>query len=151
LLKWLLLGLAVLLLVLVVLMGWIGGTRSGLNFAWSLLAPRLPETLAVADIEGRLIGPLTLTGVKIDNDKKHIVVDELQIVWRAFDLLSANPHVENVSLRGVQYAVKQPSEEESTLLPMLKPMMPPLEIHVDRLDLDDVTATLAPGDEPIVL
>ena len=61
--KWTLLVLLVLVIVLMGLIAWVATTRSGLDFAWGQIGPRLPDGIEVASVEGRLIGPLEVRGV----------------------------------------------------------------------------------------
>src|SRR5699024_9378655 len=130
--------------------------RSGLDFAWSLIAPRLPDTVAVASVEGRLTGPLTVSGIKVDNASMHVAVERVHLEWRVSDLLSATVHVEQLAVRGVQYAAKAtapepPPEEESEPFALPDAIRLPVQIQVDQVAIDDVSVTSSPGAEPVVL
>ena len=44
------------------LLGWVAGTESGLQFVWQRVASRLPEGVEIEALEGRLGGPLVISG-----------------------------------------------------------------------------------------
>lgn len=155
-LKWLLVGLCTLLVVVVVLTGWVVGTRSGLNFAWSLVEPLLPPSIEVASVEGRLIGPLTVTGVVVDTASMHASVKRIHLEWQAADLLARTIHIGQLSVSGVDYQAKATAPEpepepegEPFSLPQAIDL--PVHVRVERLKLASVSVSLAPDAEPIVL
>lgn len=150
LLKWLMATVGVLLLVTVLLVAWVAGTRSGLDFAWSLVQPRLPDSMAVAQIEGRLTGPLTITGVMLDTDTMHVAVDRIHLEWRMSDLLSGTLHVEQLAVEGVRYTGK-PSESKPSPAEDDEPFALPVNVRLDELTVEDVRVMSTPEAEPFVL
>ncbi len=155
--KWTLLILLLLILIVLGLVGWVATTRSGLDFAWGQIGPRLPEGIEVASIKGRLIGPLEVRGVKVETDTMDLSVNAVDLDWTAKELLSRSVHVKNLAVRGVDYTVtkiveaepepEQPSEPFS--LPEAIDL--PVTVQIDRVALDDISATTAPEAEPFVV
>ncbi|HLQ85455.1 MAG TPA: translocation/assembly module TamB domain-containing protein [Salinisphaeraceae bacterium] len=143
-----------LLLLLALLVGWVAGTRSGLDFAWSLLAPRLPDSIAVGTVEGRLLGPLTVTDVAIDNDSMQIAVERIHLQWQPAELLHATVHVEQLAISGVRYLgrgekAEPPQDKEPFTLP--DAIQLPMQLRLDQLTLDDVAIRPSPAAEAIEL
>lgn len=149
-----LLVLLVLLLVIAGLLAWVAGTRSGLAFAWSEIGPRLPQGIAVASVQGRLIGPLKVRGVKIDTSTMNVSINAIDLDWTARDLLAATVHITNLAVRGVDYQAKQAAQPRSN---PSKPFSLPAAIHlpvtvqIDRVAVDGVSASTAPGAKPVVV
>ncbi|MCB1674801.1 MAG: translocation/assembly module TamB domain-containing protein [Halioglobus sp.] len=144
---------AALLLIVAALLAWIAGTRSGLSFAWGRIGPRLPQAVAVASVEGRLIGPLAVRGVKLDTDTLHLAVDAVDFDWSARELLFATVHVTNLAVRGVDYRVSQRTAAEPEGEPFVLPeaIDLPVKVQVDRVALEDLSLVTAPGGEPFVV
>ncbi|MES1941632.1 hypothetical protein T5B8_15410 [Salinisphaera sp. T5B8] len=154
--KWTLLVLLVVVLVLVGLIAWVATTRSGLDFAWGQIGPRLPEGIEVASVEGRLIGPLEVRGVNVETETMKLSVDAVDLDWVASELFSATVHVRNLGVRGVDYEVtkvvdtpepEQPSEPFS--LPDAIDL--PVTVQIDNVALDNISAITAPEAEAFVV
>lgn len=155
--KWTLLILLLAIIIVLGLVAWVGTTRSGLDFAWGQIGPRLPQGIEVASVEGRLIGPLEVRGVQVETETMDLSVAALDLDWTAKELLSRTVHVKNLAVRGVDYTVtkvvepepepEQPSEPFS--LPDAIDL--PVTVQIDRVAIDDVSATTAPEAEPFVL
>ena len=155
--KWILIVLFVLVLVVLGLVAWVAGSTSGLSFAWSQIGPRLPEGIEVASVEGRLIGPLEVRGVDVDIDSMHLTVDAVDFDWRAAELFSTTVHVANLAVRGVDYQARETDAPEPEPEPSGEPFsLPdaidlPVTVQIDRVALDDISATTAPEAEPFVV
>ncbi|GAB3672827.1 translocation/assembly module TamB domain-containing protein [Salinisphaera aquimarina] len=155
--KWTLLIVLLLVLIVIGLVAWVATTRSGLDFAWGQIGPRLPEGIEVASVEGRLIGPLEVRGVKVDTDSLHLAVNAVDFDWTAKELLSRTVHVRNLAVRGLDYEVTQVVEAAPEPEPTGEPFsLPdaidlPVTVQIDRVSLDDLSAITAPEAEPIVV
>jgi translocation and assembly module TamB len=156
--KWTLLVLLVLVIVLVGLIAWVATTRSGLNFAWGQIGPRLPDGIEVASVEGRLIGPLEVRGVRVEAETMNLSVNAADLDWTASELLSATVHVRNLAVRGVNYEVTKvvdtpEPEPEEPAEPFSLPdaIDLPVTVQIDNVALDDIAATTAPDAEPFVV
>ena len=156
--KWTLLILLLLIVVIVGLVAWVATTRSGLDFAWGQIGPRLPEGIEVASVEGRLIGPLEVRGVKYETETMKVAVNAVDFDWIASELLSATVHVRNLAVRGVDYEVTKivdtpEPEPEEPAEPFSLPdaIDLPVTVQIDNVALDDISATTAPEAEPFVV
>ena len=156
--KWALLSLLLLILIALGLIAWVATTRSGLSFAWGQIGPRLPDGIEIASVEGRLIGPLEVRGVTYETDTMKVAVNAVDLDWTASALLSATVHVRNLAVRGVDYEVtkvveKPEPEPEEPSEPFSLPdaIDLPATVQIDRVALDDISATIAPEAEPFVV
>lgn len=156
--KWTLLILLLLIVVIVGLVAWVTTTRSGLAFAWGQIGPRLPEGMEIASVEGRLIGPLEVRGVKYETEAMKVAVNAVDLDWTASELLSATVHVRNLAVRGVDYEATKiidtpEPEPEEPAEPFSLPdaIDLPVTIQIDNVALDDISAITAPDAEPFVV
>ena len=144
-------GLIVLALVLVAgaFLGWLLGTPAGLRFALERTETWLPGTVAIETAEGRLAGPLTLTGVRLRTDAARVRIERLRLDWSPLDLLRATLHVDSLAVNGVDVALQPGTAGEATGPPEL-PKLPdglslPLAVELDTVAIDDVALTTAAG------
>lgn len=69
-------------------------TELGVTVAWSLVRDRLPPTIQVESVDGRFIGPLTVTGVTVESEGMRLQVDHARLDWRASRLLMAQVQID---------------------------------------------------------
>lgn len=145
---------AALLLLLVVAAGaltWVLTTRSGFDWAVEQARPYLPEGVAFAEAEGRLIGPIELREVRVDASGTRARIERITLEWQPLELLRGRIHVERLALRGVDVEqaaqpAPEPASSEGPALPRLPSRIGvPLPVTIDLLALDDVTFRPAGG------
>jgi translocation and assembly module TamB len=68
---------------------WMLVTESGLNRIYQQTKHYLPDDLSIDKIEGRLIGPITLTGVAYQQDDMRFNAKKLVVDWHPSALLTA--------------------------------------------------------------
>lgn len=135
LLKWLGLGLLVLLLLAGVFVGWLVGTESGARFALARAVASMEGRLSVAGSSGRLIGPLTLDGVHyVDKDTGvDAKLGRARVDLKPLSLLSRVVHVTELEADDVELSLTtvppQPQPEPA------QPFSPvaPIDIYVDSV------------------
>ena len=139
-----LLLIAVLLLALLSALGWIVvGTGWGLRFALDRVDAWSPVELRVDRTEGRLLGPVTLTGLRVQGTGWSFVAERLEVAWRPLDLLDRTLAIEQISGRSLELVITaEPSPEEP------EPVGPPgLEsdwnVQLGGLDVDELVVTRA--------
>ena len=62
-------------------------TQPGLRLVWRFVEPRLPETMAVEKISGRLVGPMRLVGLRFEGEGLEVEVATIQVDWDILPLL----------------------------------------------------------------
>jgi translocation and assembly module TamB len=134
--------LASLLIVIVVTIGlalWIVNTTSGTRWAVGLTGNLLDDALQVRQVEGTLAGPLTLRALSYRDPNSGMAFDVQHIALdlNMLDLLRAQLTVNDLDVRGVVIALGSSPEDATSSEPFS--LQPPLNIHVDRLRLEDAT------------
>ncbi len=95
-------ALALLALVAVATLSWLGGTEAGLRFAFSALAARLPGELTVTSLHGRLLGRIELADIAYrDASGLLLNVDTLRAGWSPVSMLWGTLHVSTFHGSGV--------------------------------------------------
>jgi translocation and assembly module TamB len=136
-LKWLGLALGALLVIVLGIIVWGVSTQSGARSIARIAVDVLGGKLAVGQVEGKIAGPLTVTGLRY-NDPEAGIDARLQRVHVDIvlkDIFRALVHVHEVQLGGIDVTLSEPTKppEKSTQPFRLKP---PIDIAVDSLALD---------------
>ncbi|MEM7449831.1 MAG: translocation/assembly module TamB domain-containing protein [Pseudomonadota bacterium] len=147
------LALLALLLSLVAVAFWLAGTTSGARFVVDRAVGYAPGTLAIAEVDGTLIGGLTLRGVAYADDAVQARVDALSVrVAPSVVINWRRVTVRELALSGVVLSLPEPAiaEPEPTPRPPSVPAIAldplPVVIDVVRLSMDDLR--LARGSAP---
>ncbi|UCF19381.1 MAG: translocation/assembly module TamB domain-containing protein [Gemmatimonadota bacterium] len=145
-LRWMVGAIAALALLIAVASILLLTTRPGARLAVNLIADRLPVALMVADVRGRLIGPLELIDARLVLDGVDLEADELVIAWRPLAILRRRVHLESVRIHGFRITVQEEGKEaaapdaiqaSSTSPPDTAGIALPIEVILDALQLRD--------------
>ncbi len=147
-----LLGAGVFVLLLLVgtaaMLAWVTTTRSGFDWALERARGYLPEQVEFAQAEGRLIGPITVRGLRVRTEGARLRVDEVQLRWRPQALLSGRVEVAYLGLHTVAVETTPTETQAETGPAELPPEIDlPLPVTVDRLVVADATLS-GPDAEP---
>ena len=139
-LRWMALSFAVLLLLLLLAVGWLIGTASGLRFALARAEGFTQGALTVHSAQGRLVGPLDLSGVRYADGKGlDVKVATAHIDFSVGALWRKRVHVLDLHVDGVDVAL--PKSEETTDNQSSFSLLPPLDILLDRVHVGAVRIT----------
>lgn len=147
-------GLAAVLLVLVLLVAWLGGTGSGLRFVLGRSAILLDDNLRWQQAQGSLLGGLRLEGVEYEDPAVgRLQAEVLEISPRSRRLLGGELHLTGVTLQGVRVRLPAPGQPPAeTDTPFELPAIAlPVALRVDALRVDDVRVEDAAGEPVLVL
>lgn len=124
----------------------------GVDLAWSLAAKRLPEDIKIASVEGRFIGPITVTGVDVSVDAADVTVDRVVFDWRPSRLLMARVHIAQLAVDGLDVTLKPggtpPPEPAPTDGPPSLDLRAPITLVAEDVRLTDARFAPAP-DAPV--
>jgi translocation and assembly module TamB len=144
-----LLGIALLLFILLVF--YLGSSQDGARRVFKLAQMVVPGELNVTALEGRLAGPLLVTGLSYRQaDGLTLLCDRMRFDWQPWSLLQAHLEIIETELSGT--TVKLPESEADT-----KPSEPyqgislPLKITISRFTSDDFQFTNRSDGEPLVI
>lgn len=108
------------------------GSKLILIFAATLTS----GTLAIEDLEGNLLGNLTLRNVKFNNDNNLINVGHLSLRWRPYALGDGRLQVNHVALKEV--VIKQLQKEDSTEPLKLPEFDLPIDVYLDKIEATQI-------------
>ncbi len=147
-LPWILL-LAFIISLILAAAGFVAATERGLQWVFSVLVRTIPGELHVDRLEGRLIGPLVIHGLRYTTTKKNIVlsVDELAADIRPLALLYERVHISQLDISGVNYT-HTTNQEPLTALPEIQL---PLGITLDQASITNITVTLPGLHQPYLI
>lgn len=121
--------------------GYLVGTATGLRWAWAGLARVVPGELSAVSLEGRLIGPLTVHGVRYRDESVDLVLGQLRVDWRPLALLGGTLHVTAVTGREISVTVRQERQEQASSAELPQFMLPVgLKLDVARVSRVSVSA-----------
>ena len=120
--------------------GFIAATEQGLQWTFSMLARNIPGELHVDHLAGRLIGPLSLRGLRYTTAKKNITlsIEKLEADIRPLALLYERVHISRLDITGMSYT-QLPSQEPLTAPPDIQL---PLGITLDQASITRLTVNL---------
>ncbi|TAM24575.1 MAG: pathogenicity protein, partial [Rhodanobacter sp.] len=146
-LKRLAIAFAALLLLVAVLLWWLLDTGAGLRFALARAEGAMHGALTVKHAQGRLLGPLDVSGVHYDDGNGTVVMlAKAHLEWRFWPLLGKRLHVINLDVDGVDVALPKASEETPPSSGGFS-LKPPIALVLDRVHV--VNAKISQGGQPL--
>ena len=137
---------------LAMLLVYVSTTRQGLQLLWLNIQPLLPASLSVENVEGRLTGPLTVTGLKFSNDGFRLRLGHAELEWTPYRLLSGVLQLDRLLLADVRYT---PSEETATVAaePVIMPerIALPVAVNLEQLEVHNLAFDTAAGSQAFVI
>ena len=131
---------ASLLLTPLVVVTWLVMTESGLHWAYEnayqYAQAYLPGQLKISKLEGRLMGPITVSGLAYEHDGTQVSADQITLEWLPFALLSTTVNISRLHVSSLHIVLPQTdlSQSENTDKPLSLP-----DIHLPwRVALKDV-------------
>lgn len=134
-----------LLLAIAVALGWLLTSEAGLIWAFNRVAALLPGTTSVTSIDGRLVGPIHVTGLRYRAAATDDRIEELTLDWRPWALFAGRLHLTQVQARGVRIAWSATGGLPVASLPEIRL---PLAVRVSNLVVDEITIA-PPGSAPL--
>ncbi|MDR6936584.1 translocation/assembly module TamB domain-containing protein [Luteibacter sp. 3190] len=134
-------ALAVVLLVIVLGVWWLVGSASGLRFALARAQAFTDNALTVDKAEGRLAGPLDLSGVRYRDGKgMDVRVATAHLDFSFGSLLRKRAHVYSLTTDGIDVELGPPQPEPETPSEPFS-LKPPLDIVLDAVKVGHVRVT----------
>ena len=102
----------VLLLLPGIFLGWLTMSENGLKWAYQQAELYLPVELSFDKLEGRLIGPLTVTGFNYKQQGIDIHADQITVDWLPTALLAANINLSQLHVKSLDIALTDTEKTE---------------------------------------
>lgn len=131
---------AALLLLVAATLWWLLGTGAGLRFALARAQAATHGALQIRQVQGRLVGPLDLAGLRYDDGHGTMVsVAKAHLELRFWPLLTRRLHLLDLDADGVEVALPKstPPSEHATAFSLT----PPLDLQLDRVHVGTVKVT----------
>lgn len=145
-------GVLVTLLVLLVLaigvLYWAARTSAGTE--WTL-ERFTGEDLRVAEVEGRLVGPLVLHDVRYRAGETEVRIDRVALEWRPRSLFRGRARVTGLDVDGVDLVLPEEDPEETAPFELPDIEVPRVSVFVDRASVSDIRIQRPGADEPLVI
>ena len=120
---------------------WLLASESGLRFALARVQAAVPG-LAVGRVHGRIMGAVTIEGLRIDRPSFRLRADRLLADLNALDLLNARFHFRSLYVQGLSVttrpAGRSAESPTNTVLP---------DLSIKALRVEDARLTTADGNE----
>jgi translocation and assembly module TamB len=149
--RYLLTLLALLLCTLLLTLGWLLATESGLQFLWKQIAAQAGPELVITQVSGQLGGQLRIQQLQYTTDGFSLDVEQLEIAWQPRGLLSGTLQISEVSAAAVRYAQLASTAETSSGPIELPAIVLPLRLQLDSLRINTATIVTAPDSEAVQL
>jgi len=113
------------LLLPVILLSWLTLSQSGMRWLYQQVEFYLPLELSIASMEGKLIGPITVSGFEYQQDGMLIKAKQITLDWQPAELLIAHIDISQLHIRSLDIvlpdtesaAQAQPDQPSITILP----------------------------------
>jgi translocation and assembly module TamB len=102
----------VLILLTTMLMAWLTTTGSGLNWIYQQTKNYLPADIHLVQLEGRLIGPITLSEVEYAQQATHIKTGTITFDWHPVALLKGKINISHLHIQSMQIALPEANKTE---------------------------------------
>ncbi len=136
-LRWILIVLFATLLLASISIGWLLASQSGLQWIIARALPLAPE-LSIDSAEGRLIGPVTLRGIRYNDKKINILINNTTFDWQPSQLFSRTVDINSLTVSGVKFQqlapskpTEKPAEKPTEPAPSAESIFAQLQLPVD--------------------
>ncbi len=141
-LKWIGLGLAIVVVLIAALVTWLLEAESGARFALERVKSALANKLSVEQTRGALASPLTLEGVRYRDPASglDVRIKRVKVEYALSGLFSRTLHVSNLEIAGVDVALTTvPQSGPQPPAPSMQTLLtPPLSILLDRANIASI-------------
>jgi translocation and assembly module TamB len=121
------------LLVAVLLVGFVVGTQTGLRLAVALAGEVAPEMVSVGSVEGRLLGELTVTDLRLNLPGLALDAGRLHLAWSPGALFRGRLHVADLSAADIDI-VTTPTADDKPKEPFKLPEIRlPIAVDIERV------------------
>lgn len=146
--------LLLLLLLVVALLAFVTMTNGGMQRVFSLGQSYMTEDLKVGGVEGKLIGPGSISQLKYNSAGTEVRIESIAYDWHPKQLFSRQLSVENLNVSGVTVRLPE-TEPGSGTEPkepfQLKDLKIPFAVEAKNLSVTDVSIYPPGAEEPIVV
>ncbi|TDU28636.1 autotransporter secretion inner membrane protein TamB [Panacagrimonas perspica] len=126
--------------------GWVVGTQDGARWVFDWIPRAGLAELRVENVEGRLLGPLSIEGLKLEVPGVQIELDHARLEWAPGALLRSQARISNLAAGTLVVRLREKDDEPQDDTPARVPQLP-VSVIVDRASLDRLEVHLPPPDD----
>jgi len=136
--------------VAAVALGFLLTSNTGLRWIVDRALARSGLALEIEVVEGRLLGPVTLSGIAFQDPESgaSVHMERVRLEWRARALLGGLLHVTRLHAAGIDYRQGASAGSPAAPEPRLEFPALPLAVQLDRFSIESAALTLGTG-EPL--
>ena len=108
-------------------------TETGLSLLWTQVNKLLPEEISVDSVDGKLIGPMSITGLSYQTETIQVKIDQIEITWSPSNILSKTFDLSLVELNNLQVTQISKNSEDPEPFSLPEKIQLPLKIIIERL------------------
>ncbi|MEW5744783.1 MAG: translocation/assembly module TamB domain-containing protein [Nitrospirota bacterium] len=131
--------------------GFLVATERGLQLLLPRLVTFLPGEVSIEEARGRLIGPLSLNGVRYRAGGTTVTLERLSLDWMPYFLLSGEVYVTELNARGITVTTAGAEEGKAPSPPQLPEIRLPLAVTVRNALLSDITLVRGAPAPPVII
>ena len=131
---------------------YVSTTERGLKLLWQSLQPLLPAGLTIEKLEGRLTGPLAVTGLKFRNNDFKLALDYAELEWTLTRLLSGVLQLDRLVLEDIRYSPSElasPAAAEAIAMP--ERIALPIAIKLEQLEVQNLAFDTTAGSQGFLI
>ncbi len=151
--KRLLLWIFVVLLVVLAagagIVGYAVSTEEGLKWLLSVAVEYMPGRVDIKTVHGRLIGPISVSGVRYSTEDFTIALDKLYLDWMPYFLSSGEIYITKLDVRGV--SIESTAKKKAPPRKRLPEIRLPVNIAVKNAFIKDIRIVRADTAPPLVV
>ena len=137
---------ALLMWVLVVFIIWLGVSNRGLQWVYQLSTPYLPAELHIGQVDGRIVGPIVLTGVHYQaSDGNRFNSEQLTLDWNPWSLLEGRVDIQSILINTLLIEKSDTAVVEATAASAEIITLPdinlPLPLRLQKLQVQNINLT----------
>ncbi|MCC6347954.1 MAG: hypothetical protein IT388_12260, partial [Nitrospirales bacterium] len=95
-------------------------TEAGLQWFFPLVSRYVPGEVTVKELRGRLIGPLSIKGLKYRTGEFSLFIDSLSLDWMPYFLTSGEVYITRLAAEGIVYYRTGEEEPKRIRLPDIR-------------------------------
>lgn len=127
---------------------YLAATESGLHQLYAVGRRLVPGELKIDDLQGRIWGPLTISGLDYRTDKWTLHIDRIHYEWEPQELWQGLLHVRELNVESVRFhrlVIEPPKPID------LPDILFPIQVRVDHASLDGLTVSSVEQTAPFTL
>ena len=128
-----------LLLISTLLISSVVTTEGGLQWAYRQAQAHLPVGLRIDKLDGKLVGPIHISGIEYEQHGTTIKAAEILLDWHPLSLLTSKINISQLHLQSLEVILPAVEKTAAAAPPALPDIYLPWRTVVSQLEIDGIT------------